>query len=187
MARRTAIALDREQVVTAALALLAEDGLDALSTRRLAERLSVQAPALYWHFRDKSALLGLMSEKIYARAFAAAVTQPDWRGWLLTFGGALLHEFRSTRDSARLCAGARPVDAGPPAERARAIAMPLVERGLSVDAALVCQANVISFAVGWGVFEENGPMHDYLHAMMDVGRSFELGLAALVAGLDATI
>ncbi len=43
--------LDRETVIQAALELLNEVGVDNLTTRKLAERLKVQQPALYWHFR----------------------------------------------------------------------------------------------------------------------------------------
>ena len=49
--------LSRETVIRAALDLLNEVGVDGLSTRRLAERLGVQQPALYWHFKNKRELL----------------------------------------------------------------------------------------------------------------------------------
>lgn len=40
-----------------ARALISSDGLDALTLRRLADRFSVSAPALYSHFHDKDDLL----------------------------------------------------------------------------------------------------------------------------------
>ena len=42
--------LRRERVVDVAIALVDADGLDALTMRKLATRLGVQAGALYWHF-----------------------------------------------------------------------------------------------------------------------------------------
>ena len=39
--------LNRDDILRAALDLLNEVGIDALSTRRLAERLGVQSPTLY--------------------------------------------------------------------------------------------------------------------------------------------
>ncbi|HEY8310696.1 MAG TPA: TetR family transcriptional regulator, partial [Gemmatimonadaceae bacterium] len=36
-------------IVRSALDLLNEVGLDAFTTRRLAERLGVKQPAIYWH------------------------------------------------------------------------------------------------------------------------------------------
>lgn len=59
--------LDLDRVVEAALELLQGNGLDALSTRRLAERLGVKSPALYWHVRSKNELLGLVADAICAQ------------------------------------------------------------------------------------------------------------------------
>ena len=59
--------LDKAQIVDEALGLLNEVGIDALSTRLLAQRLKVQQPALYWHFRNKRALLDAMNEEILRR------------------------------------------------------------------------------------------------------------------------
>jgi TetR/AcrR family tetracycline transcriptional repressor len=56
--------LEREHLVEAALDLLQEAGLDALSTRRLAERLGVKSPALYWHVHNKDELLALATDAI---------------------------------------------------------------------------------------------------------------------------
>src|SRR4051794_14245947 len=49
--------LSPEQVAAAALELLDRDGLDALSMRRLAERLGVGTMTLYGYFRNKDELL----------------------------------------------------------------------------------------------------------------------------------
>jgi len=49
--------LERDLVVNTALKLLDEVGLDGLTLRKLAAELGVQAPALYWHFKNKQALL----------------------------------------------------------------------------------------------------------------------------------
>jgi TetR/AcrR family transcriptional regulator, tetracycline repressor protein len=56
--------LTRDLVVRAALDLLDEVGLDKLSTRRLADRLGVRSPALYWHVKDKPQLLDLMAQEL---------------------------------------------------------------------------------------------------------------------------
>jgi AcrR family transcriptional regulator len=44
------------QIVAAARELLEEEGADALTMRRLAERLGIRAPSLYKHLPDKAAL-----------------------------------------------------------------------------------------------------------------------------------
>ncbi|MGX7205097.1 TetR family transcriptional regulator [Enterococcus pingfangensis] len=55
--------LTREKIVQEAFDLLAESHtIEALSMRKLATRLHVQAPALYWYFNNKQALLQKMIE-----------------------------------------------------------------------------------------------------------------------------
>jgi AcrR family transcriptional regulator len=57
-------ALDRDQIVQAALELLDEVGFDGLTMRNLAKKLGVQAASLYWHVRNKQDLLSLLAEEI---------------------------------------------------------------------------------------------------------------------------
>lgn len=185
MARPLAAALDRDRLVAAAFALLEEDGLEGLSMRRLGARLRVQAPALYWHVGDKAELLGLMARDIYAAAYAAVPGVQDWRDWLKLFGRALRGSFASHRDGARLCAVAFPPAASDPAAHADTIAAPLTRLGLDEGSALAFQAAVISFTLGWESYEANGPMRDFLREIMDFDATFEIGLNALVSGLDA--
>ncbi len=69
----TRAGLFRDQLVDTALELLQEAGLEALSTRRLAERLGVKSPALYWHVRNKNELLGLIADAICAEMILPAI------------------------------------------------------------------------------------------------------------------
>ncbi|MEV6830263.1 TetR/AcrR family transcriptional regulator C-terminal domain-containing protein [Amycolatopsis sp. NPDC051102] len=93
--------LDRRQITDAALALLDEVGLAELSTRRLAARLGVSSPTLYWHVKDKAQLLDLLAEAVCEGAFEIDETQ-DWRRQLEQG----LHQFRAMllkhRDAATL-------------------------------------------------------------------------------------
>ena len=182
MARRIGKPLDRGIVIAAAFALLAEGGLSALSMRRLADRLQVQAPALYWHFKGKPELLALMATEVYAQARAAVRPSQHWREWLIGYGTVLHDALRSGRDLAQLCAIARPLEGGSSAS-ATAIAEPLTTLGLEQAAALSAIASVTSLALGWSMFEANGPMHSYLEDMIDIDQSFREGLTALTDGL----
>ena len=47
----------RDRIVAEALALFREDGLAAVSMRKVAERAGVTAPAIYRHFRNKESLV----------------------------------------------------------------------------------------------------------------------------------
>ncbi|MFT4075178.1 MAG: TetR/AcrR family transcriptional regulator C-terminal domain-containing protein [Asticcacaulis sp.] len=98
--------LDKSTIIDAALDLLNEVGIDALSTRALAQKLGVQQPALYWHFKNKRALLDALNAAIQAR-YDTYEPAPDetWQSFfrrnMITFRKALL----SVRDGARLHAG----------------------------------------------------------------------------------
>jgi TetR/AcrR family tetracycline transcriptional repressor len=59
------VKLDRQVVVDTALAVADEEGLEAVTIRRLAQGLSVTPMALYWHFADKEALLAAVADRIW--------------------------------------------------------------------------------------------------------------------------
>ena len=104
--------LDKGTVIAAALELLNEVGMDSLTTRKLAERLRVQQPALYWHFPSKRALLDALAEAMLTERHTRSLPEEneDWRVFLkenaLSFRKALL----SYRDGARIHAGTRPTE-----------------------------------------------------------------------------
>lgn len=58
--------LGPDRLVEAAIGVLQESGLDGLSTRRVADRLGVKSPALYWHVSSKEALLAMVADTICA-------------------------------------------------------------------------------------------------------------------------
>jgi AcrR family transcriptional regulator len=51
------VTLNRERIVAEAVALLDAEGLDGVTTRKLAARLGVRSPTLYWHVPNKAALV----------------------------------------------------------------------------------------------------------------------------------
>jgi TetR/AcrR family tetracycline transcriptional repressor len=101
------------------------------SMRRLAARIGVQAPAIYWHVSDKAELLGLMANRIYAVAYAGVTSAQTWQDWFRQFGRALRRSFAGQRDGALLCAIAWPPAEADPSVHARRIAAPLRVLGLS--------------------------------------------------------
>lgn len=56
----------REQILDIAEAILETDGIEALTMRRLADDVGMQAPSLYKHWRDKDALLAALQERALA-------------------------------------------------------------------------------------------------------------------------
>lgn len=104
-------AVTTEAVVCAALDLLAEGGLDAVSFRRIAAKLGVSGPTLYWHVDSKRRLMDLMAEELVRRG-GTAYTEPEpgrpWWEWLRDDARRMFHALISTRDAPRVLAGNRP-------------------------------------------------------------------------------
>ncbi|MEV0263265.1 TetR/AcrR family transcriptional regulator C-terminal domain-containing protein [Streptomyces sp. NPDC050617] len=102
--------VNREIVVSEALDLLDEVGLDTVSTRRLAKRLGVEQPSLYWYFRTKKDLLAAMAEAAMAPHSTAPLPTPDddWREWFLENMRSFRRTLLMRRDGARLHAGSTP-------------------------------------------------------------------------------
>lgn len=147
------MAIEREKILDAALALVNEVGLDDFTTRRLAERLGVQQPALYWHFRNKSALLDALNDVMLARFHARRLPEPG-EGWEeFTFANA--RSFRralvSVRDGARINAGTRPT-AQQFGDAEQTLAL-YVDAGFSPQEALNIAISVTRYVVGF-VLEE---------------------------------
>lgn len=101
--------LDRRRVADTALRLLNEVGLDGLSLRAIAGELGVKAPALYWHFKDKQALLDEMATEMYRRMAARHPLAPDdtWRERLLRTNRGLRTALLAYRDGAKVFSGSR--------------------------------------------------------------------------------
>ena len=79
------VALSRERIVAAALALIDRDGLQAVTMRRVAEALGVQAPSLYNHVRSKEALLDAVAGSVMDRVDTSGFDGDDWRAAIETW------------------------------------------------------------------------------------------------------
>jgi len=66
-AARASTRLSREGIVAAAIELADRDGLAALSMRRLAQHLGVDAMSIYYHVRDKDTLLAAMADAVVSK------------------------------------------------------------------------------------------------------------------------
>jgi TetR/AcrR family tetracycline transcriptional repressor len=100
--------IDVAVTVAAAWDLVAAEGLDKLTVRRLAAGLGVQAPALYWHFSGKRALLDHMTDALVRPVVEGLppVEGGRWQEWLADAGLALHTALVTRRDAALVALGA---------------------------------------------------------------------------------
>lgn len=191
--------IDKDLIVTEALALLNERGLDGLTTRALAERLGVAQPALYWHFKDRRALLDAMNDAIEAKF--AAIPAPSgvpWQDYVFQIGQAFRAALMAHRDGARVHAGTR-ANRGLLEQHMTV----LVGAGLPIPLAIQLLVSVGRFVVGW-VLEEQaeasappdpnavqspGLAGQAIRAFFDAGdeATFAFGLRMIITGAETAL
>jgi len=102
------VKLDTDTIAEAALDLLDDVGLDGLTMRKVAAALDVQAPALYWHVKNKRELLDAMARIVFVSA-VDSVEAPrrgvDWQDWLVEVVQRLRGSMLRYRDGAKVLAG----------------------------------------------------------------------------------
>jgi TetR/AcrR family tetracycline transcriptional repressor len=100
--------LTKAAIVQAALDLLDDVGMDGLTVRALASRLGVQAPALYWHVKNKQALLDEMATRIWRQISDTMTALPadlTWRELMSTYALTVRTELLAHRDGAKAFSG----------------------------------------------------------------------------------
>ena len=210
------MAIEREKILDVALDLLNEVGLDQFSTRRLAERLGVQQPALYWHFKNKSTLLDALNGEMLARFHDNRLPRPGerWDDFTMAKARSFRRALLAVRNGARLNAGTRPtVREFADAEQQLQI---YVDAGFSPGAAFTIVLAISRYVVGFVLEEQDererlgegesewadaDPMDEIarfpilsaaLKPLLAVGTinteaTFEDGLAYFLAGMRASL
>ncbi|MFE9629578.1 TetR/AcrR family transcriptional regulator C-terminal domain-containing protein [Streptomyces sp. NPDC006463] len=211
MVTRKSPKLDKKQAVATGLRLLNDAGLDGLTLRAIAKELNVQAPALYWHFKNKQELLDEMATEMYRRMVADSRLTPGatWQQRLLDVNRGLRTALLGYRDGAKVFSGSRftgTEHAVQMEENLRA----LVEAGFELPQAVRATSTAYFFTLGF-VTEEQGVesmpgerregydvderaarMGDFPLAaaagadlFQDFDSGFEEGLRLVIAGIEA--
>ncbi|MER7307951.1 TetR/AcrR family transcriptional regulator [Streptomyces griseoluteus] len=204
MARPRKPLLSTDRIVATARALVDAEGLQAVSTRRLAAELGVSGPSLYNHFRTKDEILEAVADSVSAQVDLSMFEDGrDWRtalhDWAVSYRSAL-------RDHPNIV----PVLARGPGRRpaglrlADAVYGGMVDAGWSPAQATSIGALMRYFVMGSalssfaGGFVDDASAYDpadyphlgQAHLLAEQQekideRAFEVGLAALLAGLEA--
>lgn len=145
-------------VVAVALEMLEEEGLEALTMRRVAARLGMQAPSLYWHIRSKDELLDLLADALLAGLDLSALADEDggWEDALLGLAIAYRDYLKERRDAVRVLAGR--FIAGPAFIRNSEFMLGLLnEAGMSTRDATYALHLIVTYVQGY-VLQEIVPM-----------------------------
>ncbi|MDP4096400.1 TetR/AcrR family transcriptional regulator [Paenibacillus sp. P96] len=71
--------ISEDKILEASWQLLGEGGIEKFSMRRLADRLGIQAPSLYWHFKSKQNLYQRLANQISKIILEEFHSEGDWK------------------------------------------------------------------------------------------------------------
>jgi TetR/AcrR family tetracycline transcriptional repressor len=141
--------LDPDEIVTAAVEIFEESGLDAVSMRSVSSRLGVSPVPLYSRIGNKDALLDAIADRLLADLAPPSTDGESWDEYAVRWARELRSRLRRARDSRLILWPGR--DAYVEASR------PLVEAmrrdGLAVDAAVQACRLLTWATVGFGAVE----------------------------------
>jgi TetR/AcrR family tetracycline transcriptional repressor len=178
------MAYDVDQVARAALDLLAQVGLDGLTTRRLGDALGIEGTALYHHFENKAELLGHMATAMLRESLAQTVDCNDWKQWLLDHAVATRLTLLRYRDSARILATSAPTEAMKH-EIMPAVAKPLIDAGFTPADAYEMVSLLASFTLGFVIHEQNDSLRTFMSSVIHVERGYLHGVEAIISGVES--
>nr|QEE13105.1 TetOn3G with 3xHA-tag [Vector AAV-cDNA6-V5His pCMV-FLEx-TetOn3G-3xHA-FLEx] len=104
--------LDKSKVINSALELLNGVGIEGLTTRKLAQKLGVEQPTLYWHVKNKRALLDALPIEMLDRhhTHSCPLEGESWQDFLRNNAKSYRCALLSHRDGAKVHLGTRPTE-----------------------------------------------------------------------------
>jgi TetR/AcrR family transcriptional regulator, tetracycline repressor protein len=148
--------LDRYVILNQAFSVLNDSGLEGLTLRRLAARLGVRAPAIYWHFKNKRDLLDEMATQVLREALEEApafdATQ-TWQDWALNYCLGLRRTLLRYREGAKMFSGTYLTDPSLYAPMEASLRK-LTNSGFSLRQAAVALGALYYYVVGFVIEEQ---------------------------------
>lgn len=71
--------ISEDKILETSWELLGQDGIEKLSMRRLADRLGIQAPSLYWYFKSKQNLYQRLANQVSKVIVEEFHSEGDWK------------------------------------------------------------------------------------------------------------
>lgn len=182
--------LSRDRVLRAAVDLIDAEGLAALSMRRLARSLGVEAMTLYHHVKSKAALEDAVVEHVMTEAFASLDPEGPWQDVLAAYAMALHRGLASHPRTAPLFAR-RPAMTPRSLEQIEALLRVLTRAGFEAATALTIVratgASVLGQHLGYDAepsgTDASGPGRTESADERDGAAEFDLVAQALEVGL----
>lgn len=149
MARPSDPELDAQRIVSAAIDIFEESGLDAVSMRSVSNRLGVSPVPLYSRVGNKEALIDAIADRLLVDLAPASAEDESWEEYAARWARALRARLRQARDSRLILSLGRSayVEASVPVMAA------LRSSGFAPDAAMQACRILMWAVVGFGAVE----------------------------------
>lgn len=144
--------LSQQEILEAALRLIDEEGLEALTVRRLGAALGVDPMALYRHFENKEALLDGVTELLWDEVERTAHDGPNWKDQLRSIARSL-RNLAHAHPNAYSLVMTREVMPEAALSLSEAKLKALKAAGFEEDLAAKAVRTLVSYGVGYGAVE----------------------------------
>jgi AcrR family transcriptional regulator len=146
--RRRSRPLTRDELLDAALGIVDSEGLAALTMRRLADAVGVEAMSLYHHVPDKETLLDWTVDRMRSEMRLPETEPADWADAL----EAIFAEYRRvlTAHQNMLPLAARRTD-----QAGTSGLTYLIDQGLTADEAVELYQSLVAFTIGYSVLSSS--------------------------------
>jgi TetR/AcrR family tetracycline transcriptional repressor len=189
--------LSRSKIVDAALEMIDEEGSDQLTIRKLARRLGVQGPSIYYYFSDRDELFAAIGLTLLQDVKIPRRRSQKWTDWLVQDSIAYFRAVEAHPNVASILFERRTRPGA--AERFNAALEQMAESGMSPSDGLALIDAVEGLALSWLAFtradtsqEEFGNLDRMTYPMLDMARrrhqldeaSYRRTIIAVIAGFE---
>ncbi len=154
MARPKVPLISKRKALEVALDIIDNEGIDALSIRRLAERLNVNGASLYHHFQNKEEIVVGTAKLALEDVRVPQGHEEPWRVWVVRNARRLQAAFRAHPDLVPIMLRRETLDIG--IAQLDATAVRLEEEGVPVGAIAPILEGLELYAIGSALHEAGG-------------------------------
>lgn len=155
MGKHNDLELEADDIIDAAIKIFRERGLDAVSMRSVAERLSVSPMPLYTRVGNKAALIDAVADQLLADLAPPAAAEEAWLAYAERWCRELRSRLKLAPDSRLYLGAAR----GAYVEASRPLLAAMREGGLSADVAVQACRLLMWATVGFVAMEQGSSLH----------------------------
>ena len=148
--------LEADEIVTAAVEIFRESGLEAVSMRSVSSRLGVSPVPLYSRVGNKESLIEAIADRVLGNPAPPLREGDDWTEYAVRWARALRNRLGLTRDSRLMV----PLDRAGYVDASRPLVQVMRDAGMPDDAAVQACRLVMWATVGFAAVESGASQRE---------------------------